>query len=368
MRRKSHLHSVRRRHRRHRCDAASVARNHEERGTVFSSRCADKTPGEDFEGSAPYSVCRQWRRIAHDKVLRRRIDVSGKPLSSLRAWHLIRAHADANLVELRMSGSAQKFFSGRRAQHVYTPKFFKYLAQCCPSLKVLHFTGAFLARNMVTTKMSISDFPQSLTYLSLRGCFFHPAEFLRAQLGQPSLKFLQLLDLAECNLVSSVELGRLEQWPSLRALSLEGCHRVNDGGLSNILPLLSNLVALDIEGTDIGDRGVQIILLHGLNLKLLFLGHTSCTGEAFVSVSGCRKLRLSHVCLRRTLVKEEHLCRLLQMVPDLMWLAVTSRHMSVDVIARVKKAVPASCSYVEISQRYASEGELCSHFLLDKIQ
>ncbi|XP_037275913.2 F-box/LRR-repeat protein 12 isoform X2 [Rhipicephalus microplus] len=313
-------------------------------------------------------VCRQWRRIAHDKVLRRRIDVSGKPLSSLRAWHLIRAHADANLVELRMSGSAQKFFSGRRAQHVYTPKFFKYLAQCCPSLKVLHFTGAFLARNMVTTKMSISDFPQSLTYLSLRGCFFHPAEFLRAQLGQPSLKFLQLLDLAECNLVSSVELGRLEQWPSLRALSLEGCHRVNDGGLSNILPLLSNLVALDIEGTDIGDRGVQIILLHGLNLKLLFLGHTSCTGEAFVSVSGCRKLRLSHVCLRRTLVKEEHLCRLLQMVPDLMWLAVTSRHMSVDVIARVKKAVPASCSYVEISQRYASEGELCSHFLLDKIQ
>lgn len=314
-------------------------------------------------------VCRQWRRVAHDQVLRRTIDVSANPLSSTCAWRLIRAHADANLVELRMSGKARKFFSTRRSQHAYTPKFFKYLAQHCPSLKVLHFTDAFLARNVVTTKMSISDLPQSLTHLSLRGCFFHPAEFLRAQLGQPtSLHFLQFLDLADCNLVSSVELGRLEQWPSLRALSLEGCHRVNDGGLSNILPLISNLVALDIEGTDISDRGVQMILLHGLNLKFLFLGHTSCTGEAFVSVSGCRKLGLSHICLRRTVVKEEHLYRLFEMVPDLKWLAVTSRHMFTDVTARVKEAVPASCNFVEILQRYVNENKFCKHFLVDSIQ
>ncbi|KAH7959094.1 hypothetical protein HPB49_008160 [Dermacentor silvarum] len=238
--------------------------------------------------------------------------------------------------------------------------------------QVLHFTDAFLARNMTTTKMSVSDLPPMLTHLSLRSCFFHPAEFFRAEFGRPALRSLQLLDLADCNLVSSVELGRLEQWPSLRALSLEGCHRVNDGGLSNILPLISNLVALDIEGTDISDRGVEMILLHGPNLRFLFLGHTSCTGEVFVSVSrqlkGRRKLGLSHICLRRTLVKDEPLYRLLEMVPHLTWLAVTSRHMSADVRARVKEAVPSSCQFVQFLPFYVNASTFCRHFVSDSIQ
>ncbi|XP_075543006.1 F-box/LRR-repeat protein 12-like isoform X1 [Dermacentor variabilis] len=318
------------------------------------------------------SVCRRWRRVARDRVLRRMIDVLAHPLSALQAWHLIRAHADANLVELRISGSAHMFFSNRRAQHTFTPKFFKHLTQRCPSLKVLHLTDAFLARNMTTTKMSVSDLPPLLTHLSLRSCFFHPAEFFRAEFGRPALHSLQLLDLADCNLVSSVELGRLEQWPSLRALSLEGCHRVNDGGLSNILPLISNLVALDIEGTDISDRGVEMILLHGLNLRFLFLGHTSCTGEVFMSVSrqlkGRRKLGLSHICLRRTLVKDEPLYWLLEMVPHLMWLAVTSRHMSADVRARVKEAVPTSCQFVQFLPFYVNASTFCRHFVSDSIQ
>lgn len=225
---------------------------------------------------------------------------------------------------------------------------------------------------MTTTKMSVSDLPPLLTHLSLRSCFFHPAEFFRAEFGRPALHSLQLLDLADCNLVSSVELGRLEQWPSLRALSLEGCHRVNDGGLSNILPLISNLVALDIEGTDISDRGVEMILLHGLNLRFLFLGHTSCTGEVFMSVSrqlkGRRKLGLSHICLRRTLVKDEPLYWLLEMVPHLMWLAVTSRHMSADVRAKVKEAVPTSCQFVQFLPFYVNASTFCRHFVSDSIQ
>lgn len=318
------------------------------------------------------SVCRQWRRVAHDRVLRRTIDVLAHPLSSQHAWHLIRAHADANLMELRMSGGVYMYFSSRRAQYTYTPKFFKYLAKCCPSLKVLHFTDAFLARNMTTTKMSISDLPPFLTHLSLRGCFFHPAEFFRTLFGRPALLSLRFLDLADCNLVSSVELGRLEQWPSLRALCLQGCHRVNDGGLSNILPIISNLVVLDVEGTDISDRGVHMILLHGLNLKYLFLGHTSFDGEVFALVSsqleGLRKLGLTHMCLRRTLVQEEHLYRLLEMVPNLMWLAVTSRFMSADVRARIEQAVPASCQLVQFLPFYISENTFCRHFLSDSIQ
>ncbi|KAK8766987.1 hypothetical protein V5799_006232 [Amblyomma americanum] len=173
--------------------------------------------------------------------------------------------------------------------------------------------------------------------------------------------------------MTSVELGRLEHWPSLGALSLEGCHRVNDGGLSNILPLISHLVALDIEGTDISDHGVEMILLHGTNLRYLFLGHTACTGESFVKVSrrfrrDSRKLRLSHICLRRTLVKDEALYRLLEMVPCLMWLAVTSRHMSAEVRAKVKEAVPSSCQFVQFLPFYISASTFCRHFASDVVQ
>uniref|UniRef100_G3MNM3 F-box domain-containing protein n=1 Tax=Amblyomma maculatum TaxID=34609 RepID=G3MNM3_AMBMU len=318
------------------------------------------------------SVCRRWRRVARDKVLRKVIDVSPHPLSAHQAWRLLRTHADANVVEVRISGNAHMFFSNRRAQHTFTPKFFKHLAQRCPSLKVLHLTDAFLACNMSTTKMSVSDLPPTLTHLSLRSSFFHPAEFFRADVGRPPPRGLLLLDLADCNLMSSVELGRLEQWPSLGALSLEGCHRVNDGGLSNILPLISHLVALDIEGTDVSDRGVEMILLHGVNLQFLFLGHTACTGEAFLSVSrhlkGRRKLRLSHICLRRTLVRDGPLYRLLEVVPRLAWLAVTSRHMSAEVRAKVKEAVPSSCQFVQFLPFYINASTFCRHFASDVVQ
>uniref|UniRef100_A0A023G5M7 Secreted protein n=1 Tax=Amblyomma triste TaxID=251400 RepID=A0A023G5M7_AMBTT len=117
---------------------------------------------------------------------------------------------------------------------------------------------------------------------------------------------------------------------------------------------------------------MEMILLHGVNLQFLFLGHTACTGEAFLSVSrhlkGRRKLRLSHICLRRTLVRDGPLYRLLEVVPHLAWLAVTSRHMSAEVRAKVKEAVPSSCQFVQFLPFYINASTFCRHFASDVVQ
>lgn len=52
--------------------------------------------------------------------------------------------------------------------------------------------------------------------------------------------------------------------------------------------MLSNLVVLDIEGTEITDRGLCMVLGYGIHMRCLLVGHTQVTGEAD-TVQSCGK-------------------------------------------------------------------------------
>lgn len=312
-------------------------------------------------------VCRRWRRVARDRTLLRAINALSTPLAARNAWKLVQGYGGRNLVELRISGRVH-LFSSRHKGYLFSPKFFRHLGHRCPSLEVLYVTDAFLALNSTTTTATFADLPATLVKLSLRGCFFHPAEFFNTDPRKPALPRLEALDLGHCGLVSSVELQRLERLPKLRALCLEACYRVNDGGISNVPGMLSNLLALDIEGTEITDRGLYMVLVYGIHLRCLFAGHTEVTGQAFVEalpvVKHSPKPRpgLNIVCLRRTMLFEEHLSKLLEVAPHLTSVAVTSPRVSVDAKAWLEQSVPKSCSILDCGPPCSARSNRCAHF------
>lgn len=266
-------------------------------------------------------VSRRWYRVTHDQTLRRVIDVTSIPFTVAQAWPLIRHQLDSRCVELRVRGSVQFFLTdhARWRTRSFTSKSLTFLSQRCPSLEVLHLTDTFIATNTVTTRVTVAELPSSLTHLVLRGSFLHPSEFFRPDPSK-ALRRLCLLDLSYCTLVSSNELGRFANWTTLRALGMEGCHRINDGGINNMEPVLLGLQAIDLEGTDVSDKGVELVLTRSHCLRLLFLGHTGFTGATFVKLRAERSLRghclrLTNVCLRRTTVDEAAVMALLQLAP-----------------------------------------------------
>lgn len=212
--------------------------------------------------------------------------------------------------------------------------------------------------------MSITQLPPTLTRLSLRQCDFHPAQFFRTGECQTALPALQLLDLGYFpRPLSHVDLGSLDQWPSLRALGLEAWE-VKDKGLSDIIPLLGYLSVLDLERTRISDNVLEVILINASNLKYLFVGNTKITGRAFSSVRkhvGCSgTLKITHLCMKNTRVTEISVFQLLEMTPNMRWLAVASSHLPEEALARVEAAVPKYCRFDPRGP--VDEYDCCEHF------
>ncbi|CAN8027652.1 hypothetical protein HPB47_022513 [Ixodes persulcatus] len=319
------------------------------------------------------SVCRRWYRVSRDQSLRRVVDLTSVPFTVSQAWSLIRHQLNSHVLELRVRGSVQFFHTdhSRWRTRSFTSKSLAYLVERCPSLQVLHLRDTFIANNTVSTKVTVAELPPSLTHLVLRGSFLHPSEFFRPDPSK-ALRRLAFLDVSYCTLVTSGELGRFANWTSLRALGLEGCHRVNDGGMTNVEPILRFLQAIDLEGTDVGDKGVELILTRGPGLRFLFLGHTGFTGIAFVKLAAERKLRghrfeLTRVCLRRTTVNEAAVFALLQLAPRLTWFVGSGPHLSAETTTRVKERLP-SCRFVKFAPFELEQDRCCRHFTKDVVR
>ncbi|KAH9376261.1 hypothetical protein HPB48_004470 [Haemaphysalis longicornis] len=313
-------------------------------------------------------VCRHWRRLASEPAVRRKIDASSVELTVPKLWSLLQTHADANVRAIRIRGDGGHF---NRRLWEYKPKIFKCLTHQCPFLTVLEFKHADLFHNKRITRMSITQLPPTLTHLFLRQCDFHPAQFFRTAEGRAALPALQLLDLGDfwCP-PSHIDLGSLDQWPSLRALGLEAWRSVKDKGLRDIFPLLGFLFVLDLEGTRMSENGLEVILLKASNLKYLFVGSTKICGRAFSSVRkhvGCvGTLKITHLCMRNTRVTEISVFQLLKMTPNLRWLAVTSANLPQNALTRVEAALPKGCRFEPMGP--VEDYKCCSHFATDVVK
>ncbi|XP_070381399.1 F-box/LRR-repeat protein 12-like [Dermacentor albipictus] len=310
-------------------------------------------------------VCHRWWRVTHDWSLRRVIDVTSQPLSALQLWRLVRHCADVNLVELRITSAKKDAFFEKRSQRLIAAVF-RHLRDRCSSLKILHLTDTLMAaRSDASVALSASDLAERLTHLSLRRSCIYPNTFFQNESERLAVSSLRFLDLANCIFLSRFDLGSSKQFPFLRGLVLEGCYPVYDDGIFLVMPLIANLVLLDIERIYVGNRGVETVILQGTNLRYLFVGHTAFDGRAFEEVwrllAGRRALRLTHVCLRCTQVQELHLRKLVRMTPRLRWLAATSAHMSTAARRRLERCLPRSCRYLELGPGDPQSAPSCRH-------
>nr|XP_050024173.2 uncharacterized protein LOC126518359 [Dermacentor andersoni] len=220
------------------------------------------------------------------------------------------------------------------------------------------------ARSDASVALSASDLAERLTHLSLRRSCIYPNTFFQNE-SERAVSSLRFLDLANCIFLSRFDLGSSEQFPFLRGLVLEGCYPVYDDGIFLVMPLIANLVLLDIERIYVGNRGVEMVILQGINLRYLFVGHTAFDGRAFEAVwrflAGRRALRLTHVCLRCTQVQELHLRKLVRMTPRLQWLAATSADISTSARRRLELCLPRSCQYLELGHGDPESAPSCRH-------
>ncbi|XP_064479484.1 F-box/LRR-repeat protein 12-like [Ornithodoros turicata] len=306
-------------------------------------------------------ACKRWHRVSRDKSLRRIVDLSATSLPLAKVQSLIHHQLCPQVQQLYLRGFVGAFYSGRTQwkTRTITSKTLSLLQSKCPSLEVLNLHNVFLATSTVSTRMSVKHFPPTLKQLSLRGCFFHPTDFFQSD-PSVALRLLQVLDVGKCLLLSSHDLLRFAHWTSLRVLCFEACHRINDGGIENLGPILEGLRVVDIEGTDVSDKGVTTLLTQCPRLESLFAGHTALTGAAFVEQGPSHSLGLKKVCLMRTAVSEDALVALAALAPGLTSLVGSGPKMSGETVRKLRARLPR-CSTLHFEAFATGKDRCCGH-------
>lgn len=164
----------------------------------------------------------------------------------------------------------------------------------CPELKKLVLTYCCL------TYVTLEDMPASLQYLSIRESEINPYKFFGV-CPQQFMPNLTCLDVGGVTMfLTSQDLHIFTNLKNLRCLYLEGCFRINNGGIESMVDTLNHLEVLDVEGTDISNEGVQTIMVHGSMLKKLYIGYINIDDDAFHDKYMDLFLRLQTLCVRYT--------------------------------------------------------------------
>ncbi|KFM75251.1 hypothetical protein X975_14904, partial [Stegodyphus mimosarum] len=148
--------------------------------------------------------------------------------------------------------------------------------------------------------VSLKDMPSSLLHLSVRGSEIYPDLFFgtNPHFAVPHLTCLDIGGVS--NFLTSQDLHVFSTLKSLRSLYLEGCFRINNGGIESIVTILPQLEILDVEGTDISNEGVRTIFDNCANIRELYIGHTSINDDAFSRIVKNKMPHLTFCCVRNT--------------------------------------------------------------------
>jgi len=104
------------------------------------------------------------------------------------------------------------------------------------------------------------------------------------QLLKGGARGITKITLSECKEISDKGVKALGKLRNLKYLSLLGCHNVGDKGVCRILSKCSNLIDLDVGGTNITMKTIQYIISYCPNLRV-------------VRLKGCKRLNINHIML-----------------------------------------------------------------------
>ncbi|GFT91825.1 f-box domain-containing protein [Nephila pilipes] len=233
-------------------------------------------------------VCQRWHVLAKDFSLRKRILVK-KPLQTGQFASLIHYHFTNFLEEFKLLKTC-----GQESLLSVKKNVLWKLTKQSNNLKKLVLMSCSLS------SVSLKDLPSSLEHFSIRGSEIYPNVFFgpNPNLCAPHLVCLDVGGVS--NFLTSQDLHVFSKLKSLRALYLEGCFRVNNGGIESIIDILPQLEVLDVEGTDISNDGAMTIFDYCINIRDLFIGHTTVDDIA-LSLAKVQVLpRLKTFCVRNT--------------------------------------------------------------------
>lgn len=253
-------------------------------------------------------VCHQWKRIAKDISLTSHLDLTSKPISINLLLKMI-SFAENNIKSIRIRGHWNRNSLidpniGLNAKTINT-KVMKKLMNKCKQLKSLYLID-------INDMISCQHLPQNLIHLSVNYCEINSYHFFYP-LDQKSDRFetIKCLDISYFELFDSLMCRLLNEFKSLKCLFMEGLMRVNDGGITHLTTcLVSQLVVIDLEGSDVKDESFQYIINNANKLQELYLGRTLTTAKIDFNKSVSKSLKF--LCLLNTLIDCESVVNIMK--------------------------------------------------------
>jgi hypothetical protein len=148
----------------------------------------------------------------------------------------------------------------------------------------------------------------------------------------------------------------MNELKSLKYVYMEGLCRVNDGGLSHLNnSLISQLVIIDLEGTDVKDESLQRLLYNGNVLRELYLGRTQITGKIDFNKSVSTQLKV--LCLLNTLIDIQSMRSFLRMHSSLT---------CVNCDENIRQAIDSSILITELNGSDSNINKTCHHYVSHK--
>ncbi|XP_074643161.1 F-box/LRR-repeat protein 12-like [Tubulanus polymorphus] len=212
-------------------------------------------------------VCRQWRRIVHDKKLWKHVDLMDHPLNLTKLWTFVRSHFSDCLLSLKMKGFMYSKVGAKKwKKATLSDAMLKELQERCPNLQELCMSHANLE------SVNSSCFPIKLKKLTIiSSCL----PFNKAWLDENFIPELTHLDLSYTPAVTAAFVKGLGTRTKLISLKLNGCYRLTGSLYDSLWELFPNLEVLELSSTCLTDVSIHHICR--FNLKLRHFNMSDCT-------------------------------------------------------------------------------------------
>ena len=303
-------------------------------------------------------VCLQWRRIANDFSLTSnlRIENAQGKIKSDSLKKLLSFACD-NLTTLSINGLPPPprehltFIIGS------PPKdpFWLYINnEVMTTLSVKCKRLRRLALSHINADLTYRSFPSELTHLWLTNYHSDCQKLFNSKtLDSSKFDSIVYLNLSHIEEFESPMCRSLNKFESLRFVYMEGLYRINDAGIAELnAQLISNLVVIDLEGTDISDQSFNYILNNGHCLRELYLGKTNIFGDFDLRESMAKNLKV--LCLINTKVSSDILNGFLTNISSLV---------SLNCDLRLSKFINSSIILTKETKNFI---ETCHHYITDK--
>ncbi|XP_076311069.1 F-box/LRR-repeat protein 12-like [Tachypleus tridentatus] len=301
-------------------------------------------------------VCKLWYQLTRSKTLWRFVDATDIKLTTQQL---------AKLVSRLTTAVNHLYICGLVLNEVpfLTPGLIAEISRNSPDLQTLVIEGAFVAKQINWTDITIQDLPPKLTTLSLRRSFFH-ADQLFCCTDSPSGPQLKCLDVSHCWCISDHDMPFFTKLSNLQELYLESCDYISDDGVFMFVSRSETLTVIDIEGTNISDDTLHIISERCPKLQKLFLGKTWVTDRGIMSLSDKAFPSLEMLCLSKTMVTITGIKYLCESQKTLKWLKISESKLLLQDVQDVMSVLPLCKVYRKQVTHFSSpESDICEHFL-----